>query len=198
MKGLRDSRLRPGRNTTRFLRGAGVAGALVTGLTIGVCLPAPGYALQDAPPDPASVEEGSAEEAPAGDSSSVKKPDRRLYLGMWTFHFRWQESGIKRNPVLAFSWNGIFVGTFVNTYEDRSFTAGYQGEILTAQLGEVRLGLGYRAGLLSGYDERLHPFAGRSPVFPLGQARIAADTRWGGFEVTYAGIIATGAAYLRF
>lgn len=132
------------------------------------------------------------------EGSASQRSDRRLYLGMWTYHFRWQESGIKRTPVLGLSRDGVFLGTFVNTYGKRSFAAGYHGELLGMDIGGLNLGLGFRVGAMTGYDERLHALAGKSPVFPLAQARVAADTRLGGFEVTYAGIIATGAVYLRF
>ncbi len=188
---------RPGLRKTRFPFGIGILAGLLLWAT-----PAHGQSGEQGGEGRAGAEPPGSEVAegaePAGNDRVAQRPDRRVYAGMWTFHFRWQESGIKRNPVLALSWNGVFVGTFVNTYEVRTFTAGYQEELLEVEVSGVRLGLGYRAGLMTGYDERLHPLADRSPVFPLVQGRLNADTRWGGFEVTYAGIIATGAVYLRF
>jgi hypothetical protein len=55
----------------------------------------------------------------------------------------------------------------------------------------VSVRLGYRAGLVTGYDERLFPLAGATPVLPLLQPLIAFDANRWGLELSYAGVIAS-------
>ena len=60
-----------------------------------------------------------------------------------------------------------FAATFVNSYSQRSFIGGLVRSWVSGSAGPVDLGLGYRVGVVSGYDERLFDLAGRTPVLPF-------------------------------
>lgn len=61
-----------------------------------------------------------------------------------------------------------FAATFVNSYDDRSFIVGLERYWFTGRASVMKFGLGYRAGLLTGYDERLMAVAKYTPVLPFG------------------------------
>ncbi len=124
--------------------------------------------------------------------------ERRLYTGMWTVHFRDRERGIDSNHLLGVSWGRYYAGTFVNSYDRRAYTAGVQGTMVRWTPGAVGLGVGYRAGLVTGYDERFVPIARITPVLPLVQPRVNFDVRRIGVEFTYSGVIASAAMNYRF
>lgn len=60
-----------------------------------------------------------------------------------------------------------FGATFVNSYDERSFIAGIARHWYDARRGVVDFGIGYRLGLVSGYDERLFDLAAHTPVLPF-------------------------------
>jgi hypothetical protein len=60
------------------------------------------------------------------------------------------------------------------------------------------VGLGYRAGLITGYDERFIPLAGKTPVVPLVQPLFLVDGQRLGLELSYSGVIASAALNVRF
>ena len=67
--------------------------------------------------------------------------------------------------VQASGWLG---GAFLNSYERLSFIAGVERAWAEQSVGDVaRLGVGYRAGLLTGYDERLASWADETPILPF-------------------------------
>jgi hypothetical protein len=137
---------------------------------------------------PPSREEAVEEEA----------PDRRLYIGMWTMHFRDLESGLENNWLLGVSWNGIYGATLVNSFGDRAYSAGMQGTLARWAPGGTSVALGYRVGLITGYDERFLPLARRTPVIPLVQPRITIDAARLGVELSYSGVVASAGFSLRF
>ena len=145
---------------------------------------------------------GSPREAGAmsdpGSSEPTKATDRRLYLGMWTFHFRDVGRGLDSNRLVGMSWGRVYGATFVNSFGKRSYTGGLQGTLASWSSPVVSLGLGYRAGLVTGYDERLFPLAGKTPVLPLLQPLINLDGRRMGLELSYSGVVASAALNVRW
>jgi hypothetical protein len=101
-----------------------------------------------------------------------------LYPGMVTFHL---EPGSRddnwNNQLIAGTYKGYFAGTFINSFYDRGYAAGIQRMWDTKQLSDnVKNSVGYRLGLVSGYDERLAPIANKTPVLPFPQ--IIDDITW--------------------
>lgn len=135
----------------------------------------------------------------AGDTASeTKTADRRIYLGMWTVHFRDLGRGIENNWLVGVSWRGIYAATFINTFGDRAYSAGYQGILARWSPGVIALGLGYRVGFITGYDERLTPIAGKVPVLPLVQPRLAVDVKRVGLELSHSAVVTSAGFNVRF
>jgi hypothetical protein len=57
--------------------------------------------------------------------------------------------------------------------------------------------MGYRAGVVTGYDERFLPIAGKIPVIPLFQPLITLDAKRLGLEFSYSGVVASGGINIR-
>lgn len=60
-----------------------------------------------------------------------------------------------------------FLGEFTNSYHDRSIIAAVERHWGSVRWGLLELGAGYRAGIVTGYDERLIGIAEHTPVLPL-------------------------------
>jgi hypothetical protein len=58
--------------------------------------------------------------------------------------------------------------------------------------------VGYRAGLITGDDERFIPLAGKTPVIPMVQPLLTVDRRRLGAELSYSGVIASAGFNVRF
>ena len=124
-------------------------------------------------------------------------PDRRLYFAMWTIHLRDLERGLENNWLLAVSWGRIYGATFINSFGKRAYSAGVQGHIARWNSRIVSAGLGYRVGLVTGYDERFIRLAGKTPVLPLLQPLITLDVTRVGLELSYSGIVASAGLNVR-
>ncbi len=101
-----------------------------------------------------------------------------IYPGMFTFHL---EPGSRddnwNNQLIAGTYKGYFAGTFINSFYDRGYAAGIERMWDTEQLSDnVKNSVGYRLGLVSGYDEQLAPIAGKTPVLPFPQ--VIDDITW--------------------
>ncbi len=125
-------------------------------------------------------------------------PERRLYVGMLTLHLRDLDRGLDNNWLLGLSWGRIYGATLLNSFGNRSYTAGVQGTMKQWNPSRVSVGVGYRAGLITGYDERFIPLAGKIPVLPLVQPLLRLDGERLGLELSYTGIIASSALNVRF
>lgn len=60
-----------------------------------------------------------------------------------------------------------FAATFVNSYGERTYILGVERSWLDLRRGPLGFGVGYRAGLIAGYDERLIGIARHTPVLPF-------------------------------
>jgi hypothetical protein len=117
------------------------------------------------------------------------KPALRVHTGMWTMHFRDMQRGVEANHLLGVTWRGFYAVTFTNSFDKRAYSGGIEQTPFSRDAGPLTLNLGYRAGLVSGYDERFHKLAGRSPVIPVVQLRAGVDAGPGGVELSWAGVV---------
>jgi len=93
-----------------------------------------------------------------------------LLLAMWSFHFDATGSlfGDGRvnevNNLLGLQLYGFNAGTFINSHDDRTFFLGISRRVYTKYLwdDEVRMDIGYNAGLLYGYGDELYNIGGIS------------------------------------
>jgi hypothetical protein len=122
----------------------------------------------------------------------------RLYVGMWTTHLKHDAVSLRNNWVAGLTYRGFFGGTFLNSYGRRAFTAGIQRTILAAEPHPFGASLGYRVGLVSGYDGRFMRIARETPVLPFVQPFVTLDVHRVGFEIQYTFVIVSVAASVRF
>jgi hypothetical protein len=132
------------------------------------------------------------------DSTREETPARFFYFALRTMHLRNLDRPIEDNRLLGLSWGRVYIGTLVNSFGDRSYLAGLQGTFAQRNSRFVTAAVGYRVGLMTGYDERLFPLAGKSPVVPLIQPLVTVDARRVGVELSYSGVVASGGLRMRF
>jgi len=157
-----------------------------------------GPVLSDAAASSVGQHEGLGA-APAGDEAKPATRRRtRVYVGMWTAHVRELSRGMDQNSLLGLAYRGYYGGTFINSFGDRSLAAGVQRSVPPSRLSGLDLALGYRAGLLTGYDGRFAAAAEKSPVLPFLQLIANADRGSVGAEVAWAGLVASFLVNWRF
>lgn len=125
------------------------------------------------------------------DSTVAAGGGASLYLGMWTSHFRHLREGLANNWLVGFGWKGYYAGTFINSYGHRAFTAGIERIVTRAPGGSVVPMLGYRLGLISGYDSRFLAIAGKTPVLPMLQLTGALELGPTGVGLAWSGLVAS-------
>lgn len=137
---------------------------------------------------PAAAQSETADSTSAPPAALMRT---RLYLGMWSTHLRDLGGGLHGNAVLGVAFRGFYAATFINSFGDRSLAAGIQRGLTTPQRGTLTAALGYRAGLVTGYDERLFGIGDKLPALPFAQLVGSLDYRNVGLELAYAGIVAS-------
>ena len=114
-------------------------------------------------------------------------PDRRrLIPGFWRTH-----PFDQKFPELAWT-NGLgvqasmwFGGAFINSYDDLSLIAGVERAWLRRQGKRVGYGIGYRAGVITGYDEQLIAWADDVPALPFAGVLLWMQVGQVGIEAFY-------------
>jgi hypothetical protein len=127
---------------------------------------------------------------PADSASARPAAERtRLYLGMWSAHVRDLGRGVDGNGLLGIAWRGYYAATFINSYGDRAVAAGIQRSFTAPRDGAFTKALGYRAGLVTGYDERFFGVGDKVPALPFAQLVGSVDYHNVGVELAYAGVV---------
>lgn len=101
----------------------------------------------------------------------------RLILGMFSLHlmpyFKHSHHSSHdnwNNQLIAISYHGYFVGTFINSLYKRAYAAAIERYWFTTKVNEsFDYSLGYRLGLVTGYTQKTYPLAKYSPVLPFPQ-----------------------------
>jgi hypothetical protein len=155
--------------------------SILTTLTIAASLAA--AAAQ--PADAGSIEAGDSVEArPAAMRT-------RVYVGMWSTHLRDLNRGLGANSLIGLAYRGFFGATFVNSYGNRAVSVGLQRSFSAPKDGAVTTALGYRVGIITGYDDRFLGIGDKLPALPFAQLVAGMDIRNVGVELAYAGIVAS-------
>ncbi len=126
-----------------------------------------------------------------------------IYAGMWTYHINAasREDDNSNNELLGFVYKSIFAGTFLNSYDHRSYAVGVQRNLYTHQFvnhPNWNYYVGYRAGAIYGYDSRLSHFAGESPIIPYASLMTSIRYKHFGWEVSYTGVVFSTSFYFAF
>jgi hypothetical protein len=110
---------------------------------------------------------------------------------MWSTHIRDIDEGLSANSLIGLAWRGYFGVTFINSFGDRSVAVGLQRTFSPAREAPVTAALGYRMGLITGYDERFFGIGDKLPALPFAQLMGTIDFRSFGVELNYSGIVAS-------
>ena len=138
-------------------------------------------AAQDIPQASSTTAEPAQETRPAHDT--------RLYVGMWTTHLKHRTITLDNNWLIGGAYRGFFGATFMNSFGKRAYTAGIQRTPLVRSRGMMTTSLGYRVGLVSGYDGRFMRLARDTPILPLLSAYGNVDVGRVGVEVSYTMVV---------
>lgn len=122
----------------------------------------------------------------------------RLYVGMWTTHLKDPAIVLDNNWLIGVSYRGVFGATFVNSFGRRAFTGGLQRTIVSAGGGHLGASIGYRIGVVTGYDGRFMRIARQTPVMPLVQPFVTFDVERVGLEVSYTFVVVSAAVSIKF
>ena len=90
---------------------------------------------------------------------------------MWTFHpFEDDPYPREANNGLGVQFRGLFVFTCVNSFDERTYAVGLERAWGGARRGAFGAMLGFRVGLIHGYDTELFEIAGETPILPFAGA----------------------------
>jgi hypothetical protein len=117
---------------------------------------------------------------------------------MWTMHLRDDVVALDNNWAIGIASHGFFGATFLNSYGRRAYTAGLQRTIFSTEPARFGASLGFRLGLVSGYDGRFMRIARDTPVLPLVQPFASVDVGHVGVEISYTFVIVSIATSYRF
>jgi hypothetical protein len=153
-------------------------------------------------PRPARAQDAGTEPPDAASSTDTRtsraRQPTRLYFGMWTLHLRDDAVALRNNWAIGVASHGLFGATFVNSFGRRAYSAGLQRTIVSTGPALVGASLGFRLGLVSGYDGRFMRLARDTPVLPLVQPFASIDIAHVGLEVSYTFVIVSVAMSYRF
>lgn len=127
----------------------------------------------------------------------VGKPAQdSIYLGMWSYHLVDDDEPYQStHNLIGLTYKGFFLGTFENSRSDRAWAVGLQRDVYNTSVGVLSVDMGYRIGLMHGY-EKMEIFD--SGIFPLVQ--LYGDVRYkrAGLQLSWAGSAVTAGFFLRF
>jgi hypothetical protein len=120
----------------------------------------------------------------------------RLFAGLWTFHFRRPEDGLSQHYLLGLSWQGVYATTFISSQGRRIWGLAASRSVIHTSGGDADVSLGYRIGVVRGYDRRFIELAERWPVLPAAEIVAGVRCRRLGILLSYAGIVASAGGFI--
>ena len=122
----------------------------------------------------------------------------RFLLGLFTIHVYSPQNGWSNDEVGGVIYKGFYAATFETTHGPRGYSVGFERLWKRGIRRPFEWGLGFRTGLVYGYDHRLGWLADRIPVLPMAQpiafARLGPLTA----DLTYTWIVMSVTAGLSF
>lgn len=133
------------------------------------------------------------------DQPAHRPRQTHLYVGMWSTHLNANRLHIdSNNLMLGLTHGPVFATTFVNSFGNRAYAAGFQHAVVSGTSGAASASLGFRIGAISGYDERFLSFAKDTPVLPMVSAYSLFERKRLGVEVSWTLVVASAAVCIRF
>ena len=117
---------------------------------------------------------------------------------MWTLHIHQVNEGLSNDGLVGVMYRGGYAATFITTHGPRGYFLGLERKWVSGERGPLAGMLGFRAGLLYGYDERLGWIAGKVPIIPLLQPVVYGRLGPVTADLTYTWVVVSLTAGLRF
>lgn len=112
-----------------------------------------------------------------------------IYLGMWSYHFLDDNDDHRTtNDLIGGVYRGCYAGTFLNSDNNRTYSVGWQRDFFTRERSDVRLDVGYRLGIMHGYESYS---IGNTKLFPLFQVYADVAYRKVGLQFSWAAEVVT-------
>ncbi len=119
-----------------------------------------------------------------------------IYLGMWSLHFIDDDDDYTNtHNLLGMVYKGIFLGTFLNSHDERAWALGIQRDVYKTKVDVLDVDIGYRFGMMHGY-ENLQLFD--TEIFPLLQLYGDFSYKKLGIQFSWAGTVVTAGFFIRF
>ena len=128
----------------------------------------------------------------------------QINLGMWTYHIGtnlFQNQYNANNQLFSLTYRGLFAGTLLNSFYQRSYAAGIQRTLFSHTLANhVQDHFGYRLGLMYGYGtEEIQSLTGLYlPLVPFPQLIYGVDWNHVGVEVSWTVYVVSAGFYIWF
>ena len=129
---------------------------------------------------------------------SQRSPEDRVIWGMWTTHVNRHNDGWQNDRTAALIYDGYYGGTFRTTHGPRAYTLGVERSWLSGTAGALDGMVGFRMGVVYGYDGRLGWMAERYPILPFAQPVLYAGLGPLAVDLTYTWVVISTTAALRF
>ena len=185
-----------------------------SGLVLAVLMGPPGADGQQAPdPEPRGEASGhgthsaheveqtheEAEEPRRWWALWTRASDRdRLVGAMWTLHLHHLDEGWSNDGTVALIYRGLYAGTFETTHGPRAYSVGVERSWFSGDWRWAGAMLGFRTGLVYGYDGRLGWLADKYPVLPFAQPVIYTELGPVAADFTYTWVVVSLSAAVRF
>ena len=148
-----------------------------------------------------STSPGEASDSSVYDFIKGSEPSNAIYLGMLTWHFSKKSRQDDRwsNDLIGATYKNVFIGTLINSFDDRAYVIGLQRNLYTYKSSyNQEFNVGYRMGLITGYDERMSSIAEHIPVLPIPEVYMDYSYHNIGAEFSYVGVVFTAKFFVRF
>lgn len=116
-------------------------------------------------------------------------PHDRLIVGMITTHLYELDEAPTNNDAIGLVYRGLVGATFITTHGPRGFAVAFERAWLEGEIGPIRTMLGFRTGLVYGYDGRLFELADHTPILPYGQPVLLARAGPVTLDFTYTWVV---------
>lgn len=128
----------------------------------------------------------------------VGSPARNsVYGGMWSYHFIDNDDDFETAHYLAgLSYKGYFGGVFRNSQGDWAVVGGAQRDLYRHSWSKFDIDMGYRLGIMNGYDNMQLYDTGFFPLLQLYIDVSYEDTS--GVQFSWAGSAFTAGFFVRF
>ena len=122
----------------------------------------------------------------------------RLLWAMWTLHIHHLDEGWSNDGAVALVYRGMYAATFETTHGPRAYSVGFERDWLSGRWGPLGAMVGFRTGLVYGYDGRLGWMAEKFPILPVAQPLLVAEIGPLTTDLTYTWVVLSLSGGVRF